>query len=72
MDVQHDDEPNSEIWFGLGLVAEQYGAFGPAQTMYNRVEKPKVEYPGSSSALAQQHLAAMHNGNDTSSKSASK
>ena len=69
MDVQHDDEPSSEVWFGLGLVAEQYGAFNAAETMYHRVEKPKVEYPGSSYAVAQQRLSTLRGGADSSMKS---
>jgi tetratricopeptide (TPR) repeat protein len=61
MDANHLAEPNSEIWFGFGLIAEQYGAADAAQKMFARVEKPKGEYPASSYALAQQHLANLKN-----------
>ena len=59
MDDNHLVEPNSEIWFGFGLIAEQYGAADAATKMFARVEKPKTEYPASSYALAQQHLATL-------------
>jgi hypothetical protein len=59
MDDVHQEEPNSEIWFGFGLIAEQYGILDAAQKMFARVEKPKSEYPASSYALAQQHLASL-------------
>jgi len=60
MDSLKLDEPNSELWFGFGLIAEQYGEYEAAASMYSRMEKPKVEYPGTSYVLAQQHLGA-HN-----------
>jgi len=59
MDDMHLEEPNSEIWFGFGLIAEQYGAADAAEKMFARVEKPKSEYPASSYALAQEHLAKL-------------
>ncbi len=59
MDVAQLEEPNSEVWFGFGLIAEQYGAVDAAESMYRRVEENEFEYPGSSYALSQQHLAAM-------------
>ncbi len=59
MDDSHQEEPNSEIWFGFGLIAEQYGILDAAQKMFARVEKPKSEYPASSYALAQQHLTSL-------------
>ena len=59
MDVAQLEEPNSEVWFGFGLIAEQYGIADAAGKMYRRVEKPEFEYPGSSYMLAQQHLAAL-------------
>lgn len=43
----------------MGLIAEQYGAADAAKKMYGRVEKPKKEYPASSYALAQEHLAKL-------------
>jgi len=62
MDVQHLEEPNSEVWFGFALIAEQYGVLDAAEKMYSRVEKPKVEYPGTSYVIAQQHLARLRDG----------
>jgi tetratricopeptide (TPR) repeat protein len=59
MDALHIEEPNSEIWFGFGLIAEQYGVVDAAQVMYRRVEKPKTDYPAASYAIAQHHLAAL-------------
>jgi len=59
MDDMHLEEPNSEIWFGMGLIAEQYGAADAAEKMFARVEKPKREYPASSYSLAQEHLAKL-------------
>jgi len=40
-------------------------ALQPAETMYHRVEKPKVEYPGSSYAVAQQRLSTLRGGADS-------
>lgn len=62
------EEPNSEIWFGFGLIAERYGVLDGAATMYGRIEKPKFVYPGSSYAIAQQHLAALHSATGNSAK----
>lgn len=59
IDAAHLEEPNSEVWFGFGLIAEQYGEFEAAAKMYTRVEKPKFDSPGASYAIAQQHLAAL-------------
>jgi tetratricopeptide (TPR) repeat protein len=59
MDALHIEEPNSEIWFGLAAIAEQYGVTDAAATMYRRVEKPKGAYPASSFAIAKQHLDGM-------------
>jgi tetratricopeptide (TPR) repeat protein len=60
MDALPIEEPNSEVWFGFALIAEQHGAPDAAEKMYGRVEKPKSSYPGTSYAIAQQHLAALH------------
>ena len=62
IDALHLEEPDSEVWFGFGLIAEQYGEFEAAAKMFARTEKPKSEYPGTSYALAQQHLAALRTG----------
>jgi len=60
MDSLHLEEPNSELWFGFGLIAEQYGEYDAATTMYQRVDKPDFEDPGSTYTLAQAHLNALH------------
>lgn len=52
MDAAKLEEPNSEVWFGFGLIAEQYGAVDAADSMYHRVEKPEFEHPGSSYVLS--------------------
>lgn len=62
------DEPNSELWFGFGLIAEQYGVTDAAARMFARVEKPKAEFPGSTYAFAQQHLAALRHPPTTPAK----
>ncbi|HLY97901.1 MAG TPA: DUF3857 domain-containing protein [Candidatus Angelobacter sp.] len=61
IEAAHEDEPNSEIWFGFGKIAEQYGELDAARALYGRMEKPKTIYPGSSYVLAQQRLAALQN-----------
>ena len=61
MDSMHLEEPNSELWFGFALIAEQYGVLDGAKKMYARVEKPKSEYPVSTYWLAQQHLGGLQN-----------
>jgi tetratricopeptide (TPR) repeat protein len=68
MDVAEMEEPNSEVWFGFGKIAEQYGENDAARVMYSRVEKPTVDYPGTSYSLAQQRLAALKNAATTTSK----
>ncbi|MGB9434736.1 MAG: hypothetical protein WBQ89_20995 [Candidatus Acidiferrum sp.] len=59
MDTMHLAEPNSEVWFGFGFMAEQYGDVPAAENIYQCVEKPGLDYPGASYAVAQQHLATM-------------
>jgi hypothetical protein len=59
-----------EVWFGFATIAEQYGIWEAAATMYNRVEKPKTDYPGASYDIAQQRLTAMHNRANASPKPA--
>src|SRR5215831_18943895 len=55
MDDGHLEQPNSAIWLGFGLIAEQYGVIEAARKMFVRVEKAPIEYPASSYALAQAH-----------------
>ena len=59
MDVASMEEPDSQVWFGFGMLAEQYGESQIAQLMFSRVEKPKIDGPGSSYSLAQSHLLAL-------------
>jgi tetratricopeptide (TPR) repeat protein/transglutaminase-like putative cysteine protease len=59
MDAGHMEEPDPAIWLGFALIAEQYGIFDAAGTMYRRVEKTKFEVPGSNYSVAQQHLALL-------------
>lgn len=68
MDALHLEEPNSEVWFGFAVIAEQYGVVDAAAKMYGRVEKPKVDYPGTSYVIAQEHLAALRGIGDSSAK----
>jgi transglutaminase-like putative cysteine protease/tetratricopeptide (TPR) repeat protein len=59
MDEANMEEPDSAVWLGLALVAEQYGETDAARAMYARVEKAKTEYPESNYALAQTHLTGI-------------
>jgi len=52
--------PNSEVWFGLGLIAEQYGELAAAAQMFDRVGRSDLDTPGTPYSLAQQHLAELH------------
>ena len=60
MTAQNLEEPNDSVWFGFGLIAEQYGVNDAAEKMFKLVERPKIDQPTSTYALAQQHLAALH------------
>jgi tetratricopeptide (TPR) repeat protein len=70
MDAAHMEEPDSAIWLGFALIAEQYGIVDAAGTMYRRVEKTKFEAPGSNYSVAQQHLAQLATASNTSTVSA--
>lgn len=59
MDAQHLDEPNGAVWFGFGLIAEQFGVLDAAEKMYERVEKPTADYPATTYGIAQQRLAEL-------------
>jgi hypothetical protein len=69
IDVLHLEEPNPEVWFGLALIAEQYGEFDAARKMYGRMEKPKFDYPGTSYVVSQQHLDNLTKTANASAKS---
>lgn len=58
-DALHLEEPNSEVWFGFALIADQYGVLDAAEKMFSRVQKPRVDYPGDSYVMAQQRLAML-------------
>ena len=51
MDSLYLNEPNSDVWFGLGLIAEQYGEFAAAEQMFERVERPDLATPWNSVRL---------------------
>jgi tetratricopeptide (TPR) repeat protein/transglutaminase-like putative cysteine protease len=70
MEVAYMEKPDSAIWFGFGKLAEQYGETQDAQLIYGRVEKPKLDTPGSSYALAQARLLALKNATSASTGSA--
>jgi tetratricopeptide (TPR) repeat protein len=59
MNSAYLDEPNSQIWFGFGLIAEQYGDMEAARAIYARVEKPKTENPGDTRKLVELRLATL-------------
>jgi tetratricopeptide (TPR) repeat protein len=68
MDTQHLEEPNSAVWLGFALIAEQYGILDASAKMYGRVEKPKGDDPGASYTIAQQHLAALRSSASSSAR----
>lgn len=70
MEALHIEEPNVEVWFGFGLIAEQYGVLEAAENLYGRVEKPKADNPGTSYVIAQRHLTALRSIADGSAKPA--
>lgn len=70
MDAAYLEKPNSAIWFGFAKLAEQYGEIQTAQTLYQRVEKPKQDTPGSNYALAQARLLALKNSSSSSTSAA--
>jgi transglutaminase-like putative cysteine protease/tetratricopeptide (TPR) repeat protein len=61
MDQLNLDEPESNYWYALGRIAEQYGENEVATADYKRVKSPKKtsQVPGSSYRLAQNRLVAM-------------
>lgn len=60
MEAAQLEEPDSAVWFGFGLIAEQYGILDAAEKMYRRVEKPEVDSVSSNYAIAQKHLAMLN------------
>ena len=61
MDVWNLDEPNDEVWYVLGRIAEQYGERDIAIADYRKLKKPKeiLAVPTSTWRLAQMRLTAM-------------
>ena len=61
MDVWNLDEPNDEVWYVLGRIAEQYGERDIAAADYRKLKKPKeiLAVPTSTWRLAQMRLTAM-------------
>ncbi|HVN93104.1 MAG TPA: DUF3857 domain-containing protein [Terracidiphilus sp.] len=61
MDVWNLDEPNDEVWYVLGRIAEQYGERDIAIADYQKLKKPKeiLAIPTSTWRLAQMRLKAM-------------
>lgn len=53
-------EPNGPVWFGFGLIDEQYGVAEAAAAAYQRVEKPEgLTNPMDTYVLAQARLKAL-------------
>jgi len=52
MDLQGLEQPNEDIWFGFGLIAEQYGLNDVALSLYRRVEALPDPTPGSTYNLS--------------------
>jgi tetratricopeptide (TPR) repeat protein len=61
MDDWNLDEPNDEVWYVLGRIAEQYGERDIAIADYQKLKKPKeiLALPTSTWRLAQMRLTAM-------------
>lgn len=61
MDDWNLDEPNDEVWYVLGRIAEQYGERDIAIADYRKMKKPKkmIAVPTSTWRLAQMRLTAM-------------
>ena len=61
MDDWNLDEPNDEVWYVLGRIAEQYGEREIAIADYRKLKKPDeiLAIPTSTYTLAQMRLKAM-------------
>jgi len=61
MDDWNLDEPNDDVWYVLGRIAEQYGERDIAIADYRKLQKPKevLAIPTSTWRLAQMRLKAM-------------
>ena len=60
MTAANMSEPESEVWFGLALLDEQYGIPDAAIEAFRKVEKPEgIVGPSSTWVAAQNHLKAL-------------
>jgi tetratricopeptide (TPR) repeat protein/transglutaminase-like putative cysteine protease len=60
MSVANLSEPNSEVWYVLGSIYEQYGVNDAAIEAYRKVEQPEGRiYPASTWLLAQARLKTL-------------
>jgi len=64
MQAGNQTEPNSSVWYALGLIYEQYGAKDAALMAYNKVEAHELDDhtyndPMSTWLLARQRIAAL-------------
>jgi tetratricopeptide (TPR) repeat protein len=60
MAIQNLSEPNSEVWYGLASIYEQYGVNDAAIEAYQKVEKPEGRIdPASTWVLAQTRLKVL-------------
>jgi hypothetical protein len=56
MENSHIPEPNSELWYGFGRLAELYGQYDAALAAYKRVEAPEVPNAVATYNLVQQRI----------------
>ncbi len=70
MDQWNLDEPNDEVWYVLGRIAEQYGERDIAIADYRKLKKPEkiLAIPTSTWRLAQTRLKAMGADESSSAK----
>jgi Flp pilus assembly protein TadD len=66
MDAGSMPGPNSEVWYALGLIYEQYGEKNAALDAYRRVQAHEFDdhthvYPTSTYVLAQDRIHALTN-----------
>lgn len=70
MDLQGIEQPDEAIWFGFGLIAEQYGLKDVALSLYRRVEVVPDPTPGSIYNLALMREKLIHSSATTASATA--
>lgn len=69
LEIAHLTEPNSELWYGFGRLAEVYGQYDAALTAYKRVEAPEVSNAFNTYNLVQQRMKNLMNKYPEESKS---